>query len=98
MEDYIHIKEIGQGAYGSVSKVQMKYGGLYRAAKIIKCDRVLKKKNKFVSEITIPMKTDHPNLNKLYEVFEWKRRYVLVMELCEGGDLFTKMKGQKGFS
>ena len=36
LEDYIFIKEIGRGAFGSVVKIKMKYGGLMRAAKIIK--------------------------------------------------------------
>ncbi len=30
------MKEIGKGAFGTVSKIKMKYGGLYRAAKVIK--------------------------------------------------------------
>ena len=97
MEDYIHVKEIGQGAFGTVSKIKMKYGGMFRAAKIVKRELLKGKGNQFISEITIPMKTDHPNLNKLFEVFEWKNQYVLVMELCEGGDLFAKIKTQKSF-
>ncbi len=44
------------------------------------------------------MKTDHPNLNKLFEVFEWKNQYVMIMELCEGGDLFNFIKTQKAFT
>jgi len=36
LEDYVFIKEIGRGAYGSVLKIKMKYGGLFRAAKVIK--------------------------------------------------------------
>ena len=43
------------------------------------------------------MKLDHPNLNKLFEVFEWKNQYVLIMELCEGGDLFKKIQRQQTF-
>lgn len=43
------------------------------------------------------MKTDHPNINKLFEVFEWKNEFVLIMELCEGGDLFSYIKSQKSF-
>ena len=100
LEDYIHIKEIGEGAFGVVSKIKMKYGGLYRAAKLVKRDALAKAKNKrekFIAEITIPMKTDHPNINKLFEVFEWKNNYILIMELCEGGDLFCKIKNQKTF-
>lgn len=42
LEDYIFIKEVGRGAYGSVCKIKMKYGGLLRAAKIIKASAVFK--------------------------------------------------------
>lgn len=69
LEDYIHIKEIGEGAFGTVSKIKMKYGGMFRAAKVVKMSALAKKKlqqEKFISEILIPMKTDHPNLNKLF--------------------------------
>lgn len=44
LEDYIFIKEVGRGAYGSVCKLKMKYGGLLRAAKIIKTSDVLRQK------------------------------------------------------
>jgi len=63
----------------------MKYGGLLRAAKIVKSALVTKDKNscgKLFAEILVPMKLDHPNLVKLYEVFEHKGQYVLAMELC----------------
>jgi hypothetical protein len=45
LEDYIFIKEIGRGAFGSVVKIKMKYGGLMRAAKIIKYSAIMKEKN-----------------------------------------------------
>ena len=79
----------------------MKYTGLLRAAKIIQCsllDQKEKEKEKVLSEIIIPMKLDHPNLNKLYEVFQWRDKLVLVMELCEGGDLFNFIKTSGVFS
>ena len=44
------------------------------------------------------MKLDHPNINKLFEVFQWKQQFVLVNELCEGGDLFTMIKNNKTFT
>ena len=34
----------------------------------------------------------------MYEVNEDKHRYYLVTELCEGGDLFTRLEKQKKFS
>jgi serine/threonine protein kinase len=36
LEDYIIIKEIGKGGFGTVNKVQAKYTGVLRAAKKIK--------------------------------------------------------------
>jgi len=53
---------------------------------------------KLAAEITIPMELDHPNIAKIYEVFEWKNALGIVIELCEGGDLFTYIKNQKKFS
>ena len=43
---------------------------------------------------------DHPNIVKLKEVFFGSRTVYLVMELCEGGELFDQItgSGKKGFS
>jgi calcium-dependent protein kinase len=101
LEDYVFIKEIGRGAYGSVQKIKMKYGGLFRAAKVIKSALINADKantGKLFAEISVPIKLDHPNLVKLYEVFEWRAQYILVMELCEGGDLFNNIKQSRFFT
>ena len=34
---------------------------------------------------------DHPNIVQLFECFRVKRKMWLVMELCEGGDLTSRM-------
>jgi calcium-dependent protein kinase len=101
LEDYVFLKEIGKGAFGCVLKVKMKYGGLQRAAKVIKSSLIVKDKNscgKLFSEILVPIRLDHPGLVKLYEVFEYKGQYVLMMELCEGGDLFHNIRKSRYFS
>ena len=34
---------------------------------------------------------DHGNIVKLFEVYDYKSHYVLILELCEGGELFKKI-------
>lgn len=36
--------------------------------------------------------TDHPNIIKLYEVFEGENTYYFVMELSEGNSLYDEIK------
>ena len=36
-------------------------------------------------------KSDHPNIIKLYEIFESKRSLYLIMEECKGGEVFDKI-------
>ena len=38
---------------------------------------------------------DHPNIVKLYEVYDMKDQYILIMELCEGGELFQRIAKKK---
>lgn len=42
-------------------------------------------------EVAVMRCVDHPNIIKLYDVFEDDTFIHLVMELCTGGDLFDKM-------
>jgi len=42
-------------------------------------------------EIDIMKELDHPHVIKLFDVFEDARFVYLVMELCEGGELFDKI-------
>ena len=72
-----------------------------RAAKVVKSSMVTQEKGntrQLVAEILCPLKLDHPNLVKLYEVFDYHGQYVLVLELCEGGDLFHNIKQSRYFS
>jgi len=42
-------------------------------------------------EINLMIQMDHPNVIKLYEVFEDKRYIYLIMEECSGGELFDRI-------
>lgn len=41
---------------------------------------------------------DHPNIVKLYEYFEDERRYYIINEICNGGELFDEMQKRGKFS
>ena len=41
---------------------------------------------------------DHPNILKLYEVFEDQRLYHLVTEVCYGGELFDYIVQKQKFN
>lgn len=41
-----------------------------------------------MNEVKILQALDHPNIIKLYEIWEWNDVCFLVLEFCEGGELF----------
>ena len=60
-----------------------------RAVKIMEKDKMDKgEKVRLSYEIDILKNLDHPNIVKLYEVFEDDKHIYLVTELCTGGELF----------
>ena len=42
-------------------------------------------------EIDVLKNLDHPNILKLYEVYEDKQNIYLVTEFCSGGELFDEI-------
>ena len=91
MQDkYEIIKELGSGAFSRCLQVKNKTtGNLYA------CKEIQKKKMSdlegFKHEINILIKLDHPNIIKLYEIYETEEFFYLIMELCSGGELFDRI-------
>ena len=42
------------------------------------------------NEIDILKSMDHPNIVKAHEVYDYKKQIYIVLELCDGGDLYTR--------
>lgn len=89
-DNYFVKKELGSGSYGKVFQVKHKTSGETRACKQLAIKQI-QNYEKFMLEINILSKMDHPNIIKLYEVYEDKRYVYLVMEECTGGELFDKI-------
>ena len=90
LDSYDVLKQLGKGGYGKVYEIRSKKTGEIRACKHLSKLNI-KNLEKFKREIEILKKMDHPNIIKLYEVFESGRSLYLVMEECKGGEVFDKI-------
>ena len=89
-DNYEIVKLLGKGGYGKVYQVRnLKTGDLFACKKLSKSN--IKNLKQFQREIDILMKTDHPNIIKLYEVFQTNNSLYLIMEECHGGELFDRI-------
>ncbi len=69
-----------------------------RAVKILNKDAMdEKEKTRLQYEIDILRNLDHPNIVKLYEIFEDRHAIYLVTELCTGGELFDEIVARQSF-
>ena len=90
---YEIIGELGSGSYGSVKKVRHKQIKELRAMKII-----LKKSENAKTEIDIMRKISHPNIVNIFDIYEDSKKYYIMMEICEGGELFEAISEQGAFT
>ena len=80
---------IGQGAFGQVRKATLRANKELRAVKIIdKLSMSAEERVRLMYEIDILKNLNHPNILRLYEVYESKDKINLVTELCDGQELF----------
>ena len=95
-EEYELKEKLGEGAYGSVYKVQQKATNYLRAVKAIKKKCV--DSSEFYNEIEVLKALDHPNIIKLFDCYQDKSYYYMVEEYCSGGDLFDYIQKEKFFT
>ena len=89
-DDYEPSKKIGKGGFGKVFQVRNKATNkLYACKKLSKLN--IQNLEKFQKEIKILMQMDHPNIIKLYKVYESDNSLDLIMEECFGGELFDRI-------
>ena len=87
---YEFTKNLGKGGYGKVFQVRKKDNKqLFACKKLSKLN--IANLIKFRREIDILIKMDHPNIIKLYDVYESQNSLYLIMEECLGGELFDRI-------
>lgn len=89
-DDYDLDGELGKGTYGIVYKGIDKITGDIRAVKQISRAKI-KKYERFINEVHALKTLDHPNIIKLFEIYEEEDDVYLVQELCTGGELFDRI-------
>lgn len=87
-------EEIGSGGFARVLLGTHRLTGERRAIKLLQKKKV-KDYETFKSEIEIMSRLDHPNIVRIIETFETEALCCLVMEYCEGGELFQVVCAKK---
>ncbi|XP_044617146.1 myosin light chain kinase 3 isoform X2 [Equus asinus] len=85
---------LGGGRFGQVHRCTEKSTGLSLAAKIIKV-KSTKDREDVKNEINIMNQLSHVNLIQLYDAFESKNSFTLIMEYVDGGELFDRITDEK---
>ena len=88
--EYSKEKLLGKGSYGEVYLVKNNITGTIRAMKVIDKNNEEEEltDEEILNEINILKKIDHPNIIKLFEFYSNKSTYYLILEFCEGGNLY----------
>ena len=100
-KNYRTLKELGQGGFGHVYLAEHRTTKQQRAVKEIekaKANKIPGGKTNFIREVEILGKLDHPNIVRLYELYEDNFRYYVVSELLTGGELFDYIVSSKHLS
>ena len=95
--EYSKEKLIGKGAYGEVYLVKHNITGTIRAMKVIAKNNEEEQltDEEILNEINILKKIDHPNIVKIFEFYSNKSKYYLILEFCEGGNLYEFLDENK---
>ena len=94
-KEYKFLKPLGGGHFGTVRKAHRrseKEPYHYFAIKSISTKNLSQKDyNDLVKEVDIISELDHPNIIKFYETYHDKYFFHIVMELCQGKEVFDNI-------
>mmetsp|Transcript_18520 Transcript_18520/g.29387 ORF Transcript_18520/g.29387 Transcript_18520/m.29387 type:complete len:372 (+) Transcript_18520:142-1257(+) len=91
--------KLGTGGFAVVRKCKRRTDGVVFALKVIN-KKNLDKDDLVIleSEVNIMRVISHPNIVKLYDVFDSRSKMCLVLDLLEGGELFDRIIEKGHFS
>ncbi|KAM7410415.1 hypothetical protein PAMA_001721 [Pampus argenteus] len=97
MDKYERVKKIGEGSFGKAILVKSKEDGHQYVIKEIGISGMSsKERQESRKEVAVLANMSHPNVVQYKKSFEEGGCLYIVMDYCEGGDLFKKINSQKG--
>ncbi|XP_026161115.1 serine/threonine-protein kinase Nek1 [Mastacembelus armatus] len=97
MDKYEKVNKIGEGSFGKAILVKSKEDGHQYVIKEIGISGMpSKERQESRKEVAVLAKMSHPNIVQYKESFQEGGCLYIVMDYCEGGDLFKKINSQKG--
>ena len=90
LDNYEVIRKLGKGGFGKVYEVKNKKTNEIRACKHLSKLNIYNLE-KFEREINVLINSDHPNIIKIYEIYESDHSLYIVMEECKGGEVFDRI-------
>ncbi|XP_069797647.1 serine/threonine-protein kinase Nek1 isoform X4 [Narcine bancroftii] len=97
MNKYTKVNKIGEGSFGKAILVTSKEDGRQYVIKEINISRMSnKEREESRREVAVLANMKHPNIVQYQESFEESGCLYIVMDYCEGGDLFKRINAQKG--
>ena len=92
-ETYKIGETIGKGGFAFVRRAKNRTTGQHVAIKIYQKQKMSEgEKESMEVEMEVLKQLDHPNIIKLYEIFEEEKYICLVIELMEGGEIFDMIE------
>eukprot|EP00079_Xenopus_tropicalis_P018969 XP_012808178.1 PREDICTED: serine/threonine-protein kinase Nek1 isoform X2 [Xenopus tropicalis] len=97
MNKYVRVSKIGEGSFGKAILVKSKDDGKQYVIKEIGISKMSnKEREESRREVAVLANMKHPNIVQYQESFEESGCLYIVMDYCEGGDLFKRINSQKG--
>ncbi|VTJ74989.1 Hypothetical predicted protein [Marmota monax] len=97
MEKYARVQKIGEGSFGKAILVESTEDGRQYVIKEINISGMSsKEREESRREVAVLANMKHPNIVQYRESFEENGSLYIVMDYCEGGDLFKRINAQKG--
>eukprot|EP00039_Didymoeca_costata_P002695 m.61962 g.61962 ORF g.61962 m.61962 type:complete len:1230 (-) comp11469_c0_seq2:108-3797(-) len=96
MLKYQRIKTVGEGSYGKAVLVKNKASSQKYVVKEVNVLKMHKQEREEArKEVQVLARMKHPNIVAYIESFEERGLLYIVMEYCDGGDLYQKINNQK---